>query len=163
MKKTEKYTFFWKSKLGQWNLLPFTDNQGITYNCAEQYMMAKKALLFNDLETYEKIMNEKNPSKQQSLGREVKNFNKLQWDASCTSIVYQGNMYKFEQNPELLKILLDTKNTILVEASPYDIIWGVGLGENNSLISDEKNWKGQNLLGYTLTILRDNYFLKNIK
>jgi len=158
MLKTEKYTFFYKDPLGQWNMKLFKDNKGVEYNCAEQYMMAKKSLLFNDLETYKKIMEERSPREQQKLGRKIKNFNQKVWDANCQLIVYQGNLFKFEQNHELLGILMNTGDTILVEASPYDKIWGVGLSENVSLIQDETNWKGKNLLGYTLTNLRDNYF-----
>lgn len=120
----EKYTFFWKSKLGQWNMESFKDNKGIKYNCAEQYMMAKKAELFKDNSSYKKIMEEKSPKEQQKLGRKIKNFNQDIWEANCTTIVYQGNLFKFEQNKELREILLKTKGTILVEASPYDKVWG---------------------------------------
>lgn len=155
---TDSHTFFWKSPLGQWNMKPFVDNKGIEYNCAEQYMMAKKAELFNDEVTYSEIMNSASPKEQQELGRKIKNFSQKIWDANATTIVYQGNYYKFSQNEELLELLLSTKNTILVEASPYDLIWGVGLGEKDPLIQDEKNWKGQNLLGYTLTNLKNNFF-----
>ena len=160
MRVTDKYTFFWKSKLGQWNMMPFKDNQGVVYNCAEQYMMAKKALLFGDKEIYKEIMMEKSPKKHQDLGRKVKNFDLNIWNANAIQIVYQGNLFKFEQNPELLDLLLSTKGTILVEASPFDAIWGIKLGEKDDKILDIKNWKGTNWLGYTLTNLRDNYFLK---
>ena len=161
MKITEKYTFFWKDKIAQWNMTSFRDQNNIEYNCAEQYMMAKKALLFKDKDTYKDIMNSKHPREQQKFGRKIKNFDQKIWDSNCQLIVYQGNYFKFSQNKELLKVLLSTGNTILVEASPYDKIWGVGLSENVSLILDKKNWKGQNLLGYILTNLRDNYFKLN--
>jgi len=155
MKRTKKYTFFWKDKLAQWNMQSFKDNKGVEYNCAEQYMMAKKAELFNDKISYQKIMKAKTPKEQQNLGRKVNGFNEDIWDANKQII-----LYKFEQNKDLLDILLSTKGTILVEASPYDKIWGVGLSDSVSLILDKENWKGKNLLGYTLTALRDNYFLK---
>jgi len=158
MKVTEEYTFFWKDKLAQWNMLPFADKDDIRYNCAEQYMMAKKALLFNDHETYELIMQADHPREQQRLGRLVKNFNLKVWEANDQLIVYQGNIYKFEQNQELLDILLQTRGTILVEASPNDTEWGVGLSENKPDIMFIDKWKGKNKLGYTLTALRDNYF-----
>lgn len=158
MLRTEKYTFFWKDKIAQWNKTSFKDNEGIIYNCAEQYMMAKKALLFNDLESYKEIMKEKEPKIQQDLGRKVKGFNKEIWDSNCIQIVYQGNIFKFKQNPELLEILLSTKGTILVEASPFDRIWGIGRGVEDILINDKEQWLGTNLLGYVLTNLRDNYF-----
>ena len=158
MKITSKYTFFWKDKIAQWNMTSFKDQNNIEYNCAEQYMMAKKALLFNDKESYINIMEAEHPRDQQKIGRKIKNFNQKIWDANCQSIVYQGNYFKFSQNKELLDILLSTGDTTLVEASSYDKIWGVGISENVALILDKKNWKGQNLLGYILTNLRDNFF-----
>jgi len=158
MKINNEYTFFWKDKIGQWNMKPFVDKDGIKYNCAEQYMMAKKAILFNDKESYKLIMEAEHPGEQQRLGRLVKNFDLKTWEANDQLIVYQGNMLKFEQNPDLLEILKSTKGTILVEASPSDREWGVGLSENNKDILLKENWKGKNKLGYTLTALRDNYF-----
>lgn len=160
MKITDTHTFFWKSKLGQWNMLPFIDDDGVQYNCAEQYMMAKKAILFKDTETYKLIMSEENPAKQKKLGRIIKNFDLKVWNKHCSEIVYQGNFLKFSQNKELFDILMKTPQTIFVEASPFDRIWGVGLGEDDPLILDPKNWKGLNLLGKVLTKLRDD-FLKN--
>jgi ribA/ribD-fused uncharacterized protein len=154
MKTINNYTFFWKDKIGQWNLKSFIDDDGITYNCAEQYMMAKKAQLFNDLETYSLIMKELNPAKHQKLGRLIKNFNEDTWIQHREEIVYQGNIYKFTQNKELKEVLLSTGTTILVEASPYDKIWGVGLSVNDPLILDQKNWRGLNLLGKILSRVR---------
>lgn len=162
MKLTEKYAFFWRSPLGQWNMKPFTDNEGVTYNCAEQYMMAKKALLFRDQETYKLIMDSSSPKEQQELGRKVKNFDQKVWEANACTIVYQGNLYKFSQNPVLLELLMSTEDRILVEASPYDLVWGIGYSEEDSeyIITDPSNWRGANWLGFTLTNLRDNYFKK---
>lgn len=164
MKLTNKHAFFWKSVLGQWNKKPFVDNLGITYNCAEKFMMAHKALLFNDLETYQLIMGTDSPRRHQELGRIVKNYNQDVWDANACTIVYQGNMYKFSQNPELLSVLMSTGNRIIVEASPIDKIWGIGLSEDldDDFLDDTNNWNGANWLGYTLTNLRDNYFKKMI-
>lgn len=155
MRITDKYTFFWRSKLGQWNMLPFNVD-GVKYNCAEQYMMAQKAKLFNDIESYELIMKEKSPRNHQALGRKIKNFDEEVWKNHREEIVYTANIAKFSQNPELLEMLLRTPDTTFVEASPYDKIWGVGLGEDDPLIDDEKNWKGLNLLGKTLTRVRDD-------
>jgi hypothetical protein len=159
MKVTEKYTFFWKDKISQWNMQSFKDQNNIEYNCAEQYMMAKKALLFQDQEAYQNIMNTNSPRTQQDEGRKIKNFNQKVWDANCQTIVYQGNYYKFTQNQNLLDILLSTEGTILVEASPIDKIWGIGLAEDNKDALDLDKWKGQNLLGFILTNLRDNCLL----
>jgi ribA/ribD-fused uncharacterized protein len=117
------------------------------YSCAEQYMMGQKALIFNDFETFEKILSEDNhPGLIKTLGREVKNFN---------SIVLNGNYYKFTQNEEMLEMLISTGNKILVEASPFDKIWGIGLSEDNKNIENPNYWKGQNLLGFALMEVRD--------
>jgi len=160
MKLTDTHAFFWKSKLGQWNKESFVDNLGIVYNCAEQYMMAHKALLFNDLETYQLIMESDSPREHQRLGRIVKNYNQAVWDANACTIVYQGNLYKFSQNPELYNLLMSTGDRTIVEASPIDCIWGIGLAEDLSdeFLDDRSNWRGTNWLGFTLTNLRNNYF-----
>lgn len=154
MTTINNYTFFWKDKIAQWNLTSFIDFQGVMYNCAEQYMMAQKAILFDDIETYHLIMKEQDPSKQQDLGRLIKNFDEEIWANNRKEIVVQGNMYKFSQNEDLRKLLLSTGDTILVEASPYDTIWGVGLSADNPLILGEENWNGLNLLGQCLMEVR---------
>lgn len=148
-----KYTFFYKSKLSQWHIVDFVVD-GIKYNCCEQYMMAQKALLFNDKETYYKIMKATHPREQQSLGRIVKGYDQKIWDDNKYNIVRNGNYHRFKQNKQDLEWLFATEGT-LVEASPVDRIWGVGLASNDPLIQDEKNWKGQNLLGKALTEVRE--------
>lgn len=154
---TEKFTFFWKSPLGQWNKSPFIDENGIQYSCAEQYMMYNKAILFGDLETAQKIMNTTSPKEQQALGRIVKNFDKDIWDLNAKSIVIKGNILKFSQNPKQKELLMSTEGTILVEASPFDKIWGIGLAEDDPRIFDRTQWQGTNWLGECLTIVR-TYF-----
>jgi len=120
-------------------------------------MFARKAILFNDMESYRKIMESNSPREQQKLGRLVKNFDQKIWDANKVGIVTLGNIFKFSQNEELKQILLSTKGTILVEASPFDKIWGVGLGVEDPNITNMSKWKGENLLGYILTNVRDFY------
>lgn len=154
MKTINGYTFFWKDKIAQWNMTNFTDGK-TTYSCAEQYMMAKKAELFKDPITLNKILKSTNPKDIKSLGREVKNYKEEIWNLHKSNIVIEGNMLKFGQNPELKKILLSTGDTILVEASPYDKIWGIGLGVEDEDILDESKWKGQNLLGKALMVVRE--------
>ena len=156
MKKIGKYTFFWKDKIAHWNMQSFRDEKGIEYLCVEQYMMAQKAILFKDTETYNKIMKATDPSEHQKIGREIKAFNQKIWDENKEKIVYDGNYFKFTQNPELLAILLSTKGTELVEASPFDEIWGIAMDVDNPDITDKTKWKGQNLLGKLLTQLRDD-------
>lgn len=152
----EKFTFFWKSDspFSQWHTARFTID-GIEFNCAEQYMMFMKAKLFNDEEIMTKILKQKSPMQHKALGRMVKGFKNDIWEKECIDIVYRGNLAKFTQNPELLEALLRTKGTTLVEASPLDKIWGVGLAEDNPKIKHRQNWKGKNLLGEILTRIRD--------
>jgi len=97
-----------------------------------------------------------NPSEHKKLGRLVKNYDQKVWDGHKRKIVYNGNWLKFTQNPKLLAQLLETDDKILVEASPYDPIWGIGLDENAIGIEDSNNWQGENLLGYIITDVRDN-------
>lgn len=153
MKITDKYVFFWNGTFSQWYPSKF-EVDGIQYNTAEQYMMHQKALFFDDKEIAEKILQTDRPDEQKSLGRQVKNFNSDRWAKACLRIVYKGNLAKFTQNQDLRKQLEETGDRILVEASPYDQIWGIGMGENEVGIEDPENWKGQNLLGWSIMMVR---------
>lgn len=155
MRETEKYYFFWKHQFGQWTMREMVDPEGKMYNCCEQYMMFKKAELFKDFEIAKKILNEKEPSNQQKLGREIRRFVPEVWDKHKIGIVWYGNYLKFSQHEDLKERLLATGNKILAEASPYDLIWGIGFRANHNLVLDESNWKGQNLLGEILMSVRD--------
>jgi len=154
MKETDQYYLFWKHQFGQWTLRDFKDPDGVTYNCCEQYMMYKKAQLFGDVEMAKYILAEKDPSNQQKMGREIKNFDPTIWDNHKIGIVWYGNFLKFSQHQDLKERLLNTENKILAEASPYDLIWGIGFRANDEKALDQKNWKGQNLLGKTLMSVR---------
>ena len=127
----------------------------IKYNCTEQYMMAQKAKLFGDDEIYQKILTAKEPFEHKKLGRLVKNYKEDQWIANREQIVYTGNINKFSQNIKLKKLLLETGDAILVEASPYDKIWGVGLKYTDPRLQDPKKWNGLNLLGKILMKVRE--------
>lgn len=155
--KYDKFTFFFGGPFSNWKRCSFIDDLGDEYNCVEQYMMAEKARIFGDDDTRLDILNSLNPREQKELGRKVVGFNAVYWSELSRNVVYKGCFYKFSQNDELLKVLLETKGTLLVEASPYDKIWGIGLGLDNPLKDDPKNWKGQNLLGEVLTEIRDIY------
>jgi ribA/ribD-fused uncharacterized protein len=148
------YFFFWKHRLSQWHMVDFVVD-GVKYCNCEQYMMQQKALLFGDTETAEKIMATTNPKSHQQFGRQVKNFDQDVWDAHKESIVYKGNLARFNQSAECRELLLSTGNKTLVEASPFDRVWGVGLGKDDPRINSEANWRGQNLLGKILTRVRD--------
>lgn len=148
-----------KTCLSQWWPSPFLEN-GISYHTAEHYMMAKKALLFNDREIFEKILTKESPKDVKDLGRQIRNFDAAKWDAHKYEIVKQGNLLKFSQHEALKSFLLQTKSKILVEASPVDTIWGIGLAEDNVDVINPKNWKGLNLLGFALMEVRDDIFKK---
>jgi len=157
--KNKLFTFFWHGPFSQWHKSDFYETVTcfpmLKFFCMEQFMMAKKALLFDDKETFEKIMANTSPKQIKDLGREVKNFNQEVWDKFKFSIVYNGNLLKFGQNEELRELLFNTGDTILVEASPYDKVWGIGLAEDAPDALDMNKWLGQNLLGKALTGVRD--------
>jgi len=122
----------------------------VRFSCVEQLMMLCKAKLFGDEETATKIMSARHPRDHKALGRTVAGYVDEVWCARRERIVAHGCYAKFSQNPFLRDALLATGDTILVEASPYDRIWGVGLAENDPRILDPKQWKGSNLLGLAL-------------
>lgn len=154
----EKFTFFWRHRLSQWHMVDFIDiSTNTKFNCAEQYMMYHKALLFNDQESAAKILAAAHPRDQQALGRNVAGFDKNVWDLYARDIVYNGNYYRFMQNRDQYDLLLSTQGTTLVEASPEDTIWGIGLGKDDPRCLDRKLWRGTNWLGETLTKLRDDF------
>lgn len=140
------------------NKFQFENSKGIKFRSAEHYMMYEKANLFYDEVIAKNIIDSLTPHDAKKFGRIVHNFDNSIWDKNKIDIVRQGNIYKFEQNPDLLKVLMDTRGRILVEASPYDRIWGIGIASNNKDASNPHRWKGQNLLGFILTDIRDNYF-----
>jgi ribA/ribD-fused uncharacterized protein len=156
------YLFFWGEKKSHGYLSNFYPCEfvveGLKYNCSEQYFMKKKQELFDNSNKNlgEQIMAEINPKQIKNYGRVVKNFDQTIWDKNKYQIMYQGVKSKFISNPELAKKLLDTKNKKLVEASPYDKIWGIGLSESDAKkISNPTNWPGTNLLGQILEQVRD--------
>ena len=159
-----KYVFFWghqkpptgvsKSCFSQWYDSPF-EVDGKRFTTAEHYMMYRKALLFNDTAIAKKVLSSTNPGAAKELGRQVKGFDQKTWLAQRFEIVVEGNVAKFGSNPELRAFLLGTGKRILVEASPVDKIWGIGLAENNPDCSNPNLWKGENLLGFALMEARE--------
>lgn len=163
-----KFLFFWghtnklneetgKFCFSQWFELPFIVD-GIIYKTAEHWMMANKALLFSDTKTYYKIINANKPGEVKELGRQVLGFDGPIWNANRYSIVVNGNIHKFNQHPKFADYLIKSDNRILVEASPTDTIWGIGLSQESEHINDPYYWRGLNLLGFALMEVRD--FLK---
>lgn len=163
--KPIEFLFFWghqpskdrsvsKACMSQWWPHSFTED-GTVYKTAEHYMMAGKAKLFNDTVIFEKILSKDSPKDVKDLGRQVKNFDVEVWNTEKYNIVKQGNLLKFSQNETLKEFLKQTKNKILVEASPVDPVWGIGLAEDNADAKDPSKWKGENLLGFALMEVRD--------
>lgn len=143
-----------KTCLSQWWMQPFVID-GVTYSCAEQWMMASKARLFKDQVIEKLIMEATYPGKMKKLGRAVRNFKPEVWDKACLEIVKQGNLAKFGQNEDLKSFLLNTGDDVLVEASPTDDIWGVKLGVTDPRLRNPNKWQGTNYLGYVLMEVRD--------
>lgn len=161
MKKTKDYLFFWGGILSNWAEVP----GGIIYNkkkfnTSEHLFMWLKAYSFGDFDTMNKIEHAKTPKEAKQLGRKVMGFDEMIWKKNkefCMSIALK---YKAESWPEFKNLLINTPQTF-VEASPYDRIWGIGLGENSPGIEDPKNWAGENLLGKCLCKVREE--LKNVR
>ena len=151
----EQFTFFYGGYASQWASSRFVID-GVTYNCAEQYMMAQKAILFNDSSALQIIMDTDNPKIQKAAGRTVKGFRKDIWEQNAKLFVYRANFAKFIQNSEFLEWLLGTSGTTLVEASPWDSIWGIGLDANDPRAKDRKTWQGTNWLGEIITQVRED-------
>ena len=155
MFETEEYLFFYGGFCSQWLHSPFVDSDSLLcFNTAEQWMMYKKAKFFNDNATASRIKEAEHPKLQKQLGRSVKNFNDKQWDRVKENVVLRGNIMKFTQNPELRQLLLNTKDKTIVEASPTDVVWGIGLGLDSPYLLDERKWRGENLLGNILMEVR---------
>jgi len=144
-----------KSCLSQWWSCDFIDNNGNKYSSTEQWMMAEKARVFSDPAILEDILNTDNPKQVKVLGRKVSFFDNEVWSKRAYDIVVEGNLLKFGQNKVLKDYLLSTEDATIVEASPYDKIWGIGMKQDDEGIEDPKNWKGENLLGFALMEVRD--------
>jgi len=155
MKVTDKYVFFWTEFLSQWHKTKFNEC-GVEFTCCEQYMMWRKALLFKDYASAEKIIGMTKPNDMKMQGRKVRNFDINLWDKHKFNIVVKGNYLRFSQNDnELARLLSFDRNLVFVEASPYDPVWGIGLDEHEDNINDSNTWLGENLLGKALTHVRD--------
>ena len=121
---------------------------------AEHHMMYKKAILFGDNCAAEKLLSASNPGEAKAIGREVLGFNQETWNEHRFEIVVSANAAKFSSNPELKNFLINTGSRVLVEASPVDKIWGIGLAEDNPDCHNPNLWRGTNLLGFALMEVR---------
>ena len=162
-----KYFYFWghtprsaevdASCLSQWFPAGFV-SEGQTFPTAEHFMMYRKALLFSDLDSAEAILQADNPGKAKALGRKVQNFDESVWVSRRTEIVETANRLKFSQNRELGDYLAKTGSKVLVEASPSDRIWGIGMSREAARQAHPAQWKGLNLLGFSLMVVRAELF-----
>ena len=157
--------FFWKnfckggvsidkSCLSQWYYSPFTDN-GVKYLTSEHFMIGKKALLFNDKATFDKVLKTIQPCDVKVLGKKIKDCDEDIWCEKCFNIIVHGNYHKFNQNHKLKEWLSKTGEKVLVQASPMDSLLGIGLSEEDSRSLTVKEWRGKNLLGFALMKVRE--------
>ena len=159
------YIFFWghsnksnedigKFVFSQWYPAPFVVDD-VEYKTTEHWMMAQKASLFGDNEIAQKIVASDSPGKAKELGRMVRGFDEIKWDERKFEIVKTGSIHKFHQNKKLRSFLTGTGNHVLVEASPTDMIWGIGLSQDSGMVDNPYAWQGENLLGFALMEARD--------
>lgn len=170
-KYNHRFVFFYGGYLSNWAATPFTAfgksgavknevsplfNAVNQFNCSEQYMMLQKALRFSDFDIASQVLSSGSPSEQKALGRKVRGFESDAWDQISRAVVYEGCYFKFTQNLEAMDYLISTDGNLLVEASPYDGIWGIKRGMGSPRIHDFCTWDGANWLGEVLTLLREN-------
>jgi ribA/ribD-fused uncharacterized protein len=139
--------------LSQWYPSRFVVD-GIAFATAEHFMMQRKALLFADAATAARIIEAPHPGEAKALGRAVRGFDEGVWKRERLEIVVAGNLAKFSQNPMLRAFLLSTKECVLVESSPRDAIWGIGVSESDPAARLPLQWRGLNLLGFALMRVR---------
>ncbi|MFI2619755.1 NADAR family protein [Streptomyces sp. NPDC018584] len=160
-----KYLYFWghtprrdgtlgASCLSQWWPSPFTVD-GVTYATAEHWMMAAKARLFDDADAERAVLAARTPAEAKNAGRLVRGFDEATWARERFGIVLTGSVHKFTSDPALRGFLRGTGERVLVEASPLDRVWGVGLAADDPRVQDPEKWRGPNLLGFALMGARE--------
>lgn len=160
-----RFLFFWghtpkeagridAACLSQWAPHGF-ELAGVRYATAEHFMMAEKARLFGDAEALAAILAAPSPADAKSLGRAVRGYDDRAWATARLEAVVRGNVAKFGQDEALRAFLDATEDRVLVEASPRDRIWGIGMGASNPAARDPRTWRGQNLLGFALMEARE--------
>jgi len=140
--------------LSNWYLTNFSVDD-ISYSSVEQYMMYRKAVCFHDKKIAEQILQTNNVAQIKELGRSVSGYDDNYWNGIRQIVVYNGLLSKFSQNEELKELLLSTKSALLAECAVKDKIWGIGLSMKDADRLDKTKWRGQNLLGYTLMMVRE--------
>jgi len=142
--------------LSQWWPAEFTVD-GVSFRSAEHYMMWRKALLFGDQASAERIVAAGHPRDAKILGRGVTNFDEQTWVENRFEVVTNASRHKFGQNPVLRDWLVGTGDRVLVEASPTDRVWGIGLAATDERATDPARWRGLNLLGFALMRARHEW------
>jgi ribA/ribD-fused uncharacterized protein len=140
--------------LSQWWPAEFTVD-GVAYPTAEHWMMAGKARLFADDDGLAAVLAAKSPAAAKAAGRKIRDFDAQKWADARYDIVVEGNLAKFGQHDDLREFLISTGDRVLVEASPYDRVWGIGMGPNNPDVAHPLKWRGLNLLGFALMDVRE--------
>ncbi len=142
------------SCLSQWWPSPFVAD-GVEYATAEHWMMAGKARLFGDAEAERRVLAAEHPAQVKKEGRLVRGFDEAVWERERFRIVVEGSVHKFAADDDLRAFLLGTGDRVLVEASPLDRVWGIGLAADDEAASDPERWRGPNLLGFALMEARE--------
>jgi ribA/ribD-fused uncharacterized protein len=163
--ETFEFFFFWghtppkdggvnRSCLSQWFATNFIVD-GIEYRTAEHWMMAEKARLFGDVDVLETILTARTAAAAKAAGRAVRGYSESAWEAARYEVVVAGNLAKFTQHDDLGRYLVSTGDRVLVEASPLDRVWGIGLAEDDEAAASPSRWRGRNLLGFALMDVRE--------
>lgn len=158
--RRQKFLFFWKEAafypgcLSQFWPAPFVVD-GVTYPAAEHWMMAEKARLFGDVDVLETILTARTAAAAKAAGRAVRGYSEDAWEAVRYEVVVAGNLAKFSQHADLGRYLVSTGDRVLVEASPLDRVWGIGLAEGDEAAASPSRWRGRNLLGFALMDVRE--------
>jgi len=159
---TDKYVFFWNGEFSNWHecRLPFIKYKGITFFNSEQAFMWEKALFFGDMLAAQNIVKDPDPARCKRIGRMIDGFDAQKWSEVSYDIMVAVNYAKYDQSSRLRRTLFETNDKIIVEASPYDTIWGIGLRAEDDDCLDPAKWKGQNLLGKALMEVRKQLIKK---
>lgn len=157
MKTTDALVLFWRTReiYSNWHPARFVDEGGRAFENSEQFMMWGKATLMGDHLMAERMLAVSDPKALKAMGRQVKGYDDARWVAHRLAVVVQGCYLKFSQNPAMKAELLATGDRMLVEASPDDRIWGIGLEESDPRCLDRAQWQGLNLLGEALMVVRE--------
>lgn len=154
MIETDKHVLFWGGPFSNFHEAHFSLD-GHEFSTSEQYFMWRKAMTFGDEQIAQEILEAETPKAAKKLGRKVKGYDEVVWAKVREEVMETACYAKFTSNEELKKLLLSYPGKEFVEASPYDKIWGIGLGEMEAAEKDEKEWPGQNLLGKVLGKVRE--------